>query len=135
MNYNKKTRPVVLLALLLAVALLSGFTLTGAYQIEQSKGVTQEVVSVGKESREDSLAQDFKKYAEYGVSYNTEQDAVYYNGGGRYPWSVSAESSTIRIDLYSGDKLASKDGHCLIFITHPREYGNIAVYLDGKKLN
>ena len=276
MNYNKKTRPVVFLTLLLTVALLCGFTFTtGAYQIEQSKGTAQEVANIGKESREGSLAQNFKKYAEYGVSYNTEQDAVYYNGervrlfvdfnakkepgmkyafdlcyhdsnttgtlclqavedgngkltgvkkldsaiarelfedlneaapqsssdltqprtldgtttleaegitatdkgvtkdsvpqsvkdwisecdkkegaytktgksgdsfityvyyngGGRYPWSVSAESSTIRIDLYSGDKLASKDGHCLIFITHPQEYGNIAVYLDGKKLS
>ncbi len=37
MNYKKKTRPVVLLTLLLTLAMLCGFTFAGAYMDEQNK--------------------------------------------------------------------------------------------------
>ncbi len=60
---------------------------------------------------------------------------VYYNGGGRYPWDISAKGDTISINLYSDDKLSAKEGYCLIRITHPLEYGSVKVYLDGKLMN
>ena len=68
---------------------------------------------------------------ESGNQYTTY---IYYNGGGRYPWNMRVDDNKITIDLYSNNKLATKDGYYLMYFTAPKNYSDISLFLDNAQL-
>lgn len=59
---------------------------------------------------------------------------VYYNGGGRYPWSMetdNGDSRKITVNMYSESDLVTKDGYFLMRLTTTENDPEISLYLDG----
>ena len=59
---------------------------------------------------------------------------VYYNGGGRYPWSMetaNGDSRKITVNMYSGSDLVTEDGYFLMRLTTTEDDPEISLYLDG----
>lgn len=59
---------------------------------------------------------------------------VYYNGGGRYPWSMetdNGDSRKITVNMYSESDLVTKDGYFLMRLTTTEDDPEISLYLDG----
>lgn len=62
---------------------------------------------------------------------------VYYNGGGRYPWSMETDNGNgrkIAVNLYGESSLVTGDGYFLLRLTAPEEETEIGLYLDGTEI-
>ena len=63
-----------------------------------------------------------------------EKKWPYYNGGGRYPWSMetdNGDSRKITVNMYSESDLVTKDGYFLMRLTTTEDDPEISLYLDG----
>lgn len=60
---------------------------------------------------------------------------IYYNGGGRYPWSLSIKGDQASLNLYSNSELATDEGYYLMYFTSPVEYTNLNLYLEQTALS
>lgn len=62
---------------------------------------------------------------------------VYYNGGGRYPWTMetdNGDSRKITVNMYSKSDLVTGDGYFLMRLTTTEDDPEISLYLDGMKI-
>lgn len=79
------------------------------------------------------LSQCDKKQGAYTLTNKTTDGYttyVYYNGGGHYPYRITADDGSIGIYWYSQSTLASDGDYSLMCLKAPKEYKNIALYLD-----
>ena len=63
----------------------------------------------------------------------TDSDTLYlyYNGGGRYPWLMSAEGGRITVELVADSGLETNDGYTLLSLTAPKAYTDLRLTLGG----
>lgn len=62
---------------------------------------------------------------------------IYYNGGGRYPWSMETDdgdSRKITVNMYSESALVTEDGYFLMRLTTTEDDPEISLYLDGMEI-
>ena len=58
----------------------------------------------------------------------TDQHYLYYNGGGRYPWHLTAEEGELQVILYRVPGKTTGEGYQLLRIDAPRGYETIYYY-------
>lgn len=84
LNFKKTSRMAAAAYTLAAALFTAGFVtnpVSAALPLEKPKpGEDVKQTSYNYKSRTDSLIENFRQYASYGVTYDPEQDAVYYNG-------------------------------------------------------
>ncbi len=57
---------------------------------------------------------------------------VYYNGGGRFAWEMTADDESVSINWLH--TIPSEGGYCLMYFTSPKEYSSIKLYINDEPL-